>query len=97
MVLKVWERSEGSQNQVVGSCYQTRDQSGQGFPTMSKTPDFQVRLGFFLFFLFTMGLSQITIDCMSCKYKLDFVCRLKINHAWSASSSWVFTTTPEGP
>jgi hypothetical protein len=89
VVLKGWERGEESQNQGVDSCYQTRDQIGWGFTTMSKTPDFQERLGFFLFFLFTKGLSQLMIDCMSCKYKGDFVCRLKINHAWSASSSCV--------
>jgi hypothetical protein len=41
MGLKVWERGEGSQNQGVGSCYQTRDQSVWRFATMSKTSDFK--------------------------------------------------------
>ncbi len=26
---------------------------------------------------------------MSCKYKLDFLCRLKINHTWSTSASCI--------
>jgi hypothetical protein len=59
MGLKGWGRGEGSQNQEVGSCYQTRNQSGWGFATMSKTSDFQVSLGFFLFLPFHKGVFLI--------------------------------------
>jgi hypothetical protein len=69
-----------------GSCYHARDQSGWGFATMSKTLAFQVSMGFFS--SFSQGVWLI-INCVLCKYKQDFVCRLKINHAWSVSSSCV--------
>jgi hypothetical protein len=77
MGVKGWERGEESQNQEVGICYQTGNQNGWGFATMSKTLDFQVSLGFVLFFLFTKGLSRLTIDCMLCKYIMRFCVQVK--------------------
>jgi hypothetical protein len=44
------------------------------------------KLGIFYFFLQEV---RFLIDCAVCKYKQDFMCRLKINHAWSASSPCV--------
>jgi hypothetical protein len=52
--LKGWEGVKRVGIKGWGRCYQARDQSGWGFATMSKTPDFQVKLGLpFLFFLVT--------------------------------------------
>jgi hypothetical protein len=65
---------------------------------MIKTSDLQVGWGFFSLLPFHKGVFWLTIDCvnicvnidcMLCKYKWDFVCRLKIDHAWSASSTCV--------
>ncbi len=45
-----WERGEGAKAKVWGSCYQTGDQSGWEFATMSKKLALQVSWGSLLFF-----------------------------------------------
>jgi hypothetical protein len=44
------------------------------------------KLGFFSSFSQRV---RLMIKCVLCKYKQDFMCRLKINHAWNASSSCI--------
>ncbi len=77
-----------------GSSYQARGQSGWEFATMSKKLAFQVSRGSLLL---CKGFN-LTVICILCRYRLTvdcviineiLVCRLKINHAWSALSSCV--------
>jgi hypothetical protein len=88
----VWAKGVGGcegrlESKGEGSWFQARDQNGWGFATMSKTSVFEVS-GVFLPPL-VQGVIPRIIDFVSCKYKdRIFVCRLKINHAWSISL-WV--------
>ncbi len=71
----------------VGKLLPGKGPEWMGTATMSKTSAFQVSGCSFI--LSQEGLSS-RIDYMLCKYKYGIsVCRLKINHSWSASSSCV--------
>jgi hypothetical protein len=75
-----------------GSCYQTGDQGGWEFVTTSKKLALQVSWGSLLSL---QGVDENAVYCvnmnirMSGEYNETFVCRLKINHARSSSSSCV--------
>jgi hypothetical protein len=85
-----WGRGERGKSQGVGSSYQTRDQSGWEFATMSKKLAIQVSWGFYYFakslIITACILCEYQVNGILCKHKRVLVCRLKINHAWSAAS-----------
>jgi hypothetical protein len=63
---------EGARAKGWGSCYQTGDQSGWEFATMSKKLALQVSWGFLFF---CKGFNKTA--CTLCKYKLDSCVQVK--------------------
>jgi hypothetical protein len=78
-------KGEGGKNQRVGQLLPNKGPEWMGICRHEQDIGLPSKLGIYFF---SQGVWLMTY-CVLCKYKQDFVHSLKINHAWSAPSSWV--------
>ncbi len=82
MGLQGWESGEGGQNQWVGQLLPGKGPEWMGIRHHEQNTEPPSKLGLSFLFLLLTRVFLLTIDCVFCKYKSNFVCRLKINHAF---------------
>ncbi len=87
MGLKGWEGVKGVRIKGVMQMLLGKGSEWMGIQHHEQNTGPPSKLGFFLSISsFWQRVFWLMIDCVLCKYEWDFVCRLKVNHAWSASS-----------